>query len=121
MAGKVAERVYVIENTSSGSKRLVQAKSQAAALKHVVENTFEVRVVNTVEMGELIGKYKVQLEKVDAESVVVPPSALPGGGDLVDSVASPKVEYPLADNPHVNPHVNSLGENTDPNAGLPFG
>ena len=83
MAGKAKERVYVIENKSTGSKRLVQAKSEAAALNHVVDDVFDARTVGTVEMGELMGRFQVRLEFA-GQVPTPPPSALPSGGDLVD-------------------------------------
>lgn len=109
MAGKAQERVYVVENKGTGSKRLVQAKSQAAALNHVVDDVFDVRTVSTVEMGELLGKFRVQLEFA-GQAPTPPPSALPSGGDLVDE-ASAKTPDPV---------VNGNGENADPNADLPL-
>lgn len=117
MAGKAQERVYVVENKGTGSKRLVQAKSQAAALNHVVDDVFDVRTVSTVEMGELLGKYKVQLEFA-GQAPVKPPSALPSGGDLVDEVVNGEIlghcETPA------DPILNGNGENADPNADLPM-
>lgn len=56
------ERIYVVEERiDDGSKWLVQASSQAQALRHICEGLYEVRVVKTVEMAELI-KNGVQIE-----------------------------------------------------------
>ena len=116
MAGKAQERVYVVENKGTGSKRLVQAKSQAAALNHVVDDVFDVRTVSTVEMGELLGKYKVQLEFA-GQAPVKPPSALPSGGDLVDEAGITNVtSVGCVD----EPILNGNGENADPSAELPL-
>lgn len=112
MSGKAQERVYVVENKGTGSKRLVQAKSQAAALNHVVDDVFDVRTVSTVEMGELLGKYKVQLEFA-GQAPIKPPSALPSGGDLVDECQkSAEASTDFVEDP--------VGENADPNAELPL-
>lgn len=115
MAGKSAERVYVVENTGAGAKRLVQAKSQAAALTHVVNNTFDVRAVGTVEMGELICKYRINLEFAGTRPDPAP-SALPGGKDLVGTAEATNAVIGPDDAGHMDP----TAALTDPRSGDPI-
>ena len=76
MAGKAVVRIYAVES-STGSLRLVRAKSGAQALSHVVKNTFEVRMASQEDLVTGLTN-KVQIEV--AEEPLTDPAQLPLAG-----------------------------------------
>jgi hypothetical protein len=64
----VEQRIYVV--TNGGVQHLVQAASQAQAIRHIAGKTFDVRIAKTLDVAQLMSK-GVQLEA----AVTVPEQA----------------------------------------------
>ena len=48
------QRIYVV--TNGDTTHLVQAASQAQAIRHIAGKTFDVRVAKTLDVAQLMGK-----------------------------------------------------------------
>jgi hypothetical protein len=46
------QRIYVV--TNGGSQHLVQAASQAQAIRHIAGKTFDVRIAKTLDVAQLM-------------------------------------------------------------------
>ena len=72
--------VYLVENTPDGTPRLVNAKTPAAAIKHVIGDDITARHVTTSEMADMIGA-GMAVEKAKApesdNAPVVPAPVVP--------------------------------------------
>ena len=47
------QRIYVV--TNGGTQHLVQASSQAQAIRHIVGKTFDARIAKTLDVAQLMG------------------------------------------------------------------
>jgi len=47
------QRIYVV--TNGGTQHLVQAASQAQAIRHIAGKTFDVRIAKTLDVAQLMG------------------------------------------------------------------
>jgi len=46
------QRIYIV--TNGGAQHLVQASSQAQAIRHIAGKTFEVRIAKTLDVAQLM-------------------------------------------------------------------
>ena len=51
------QRIYVV--TNGGAQHLVQASSQAQAIRHIAGKTFDVRIAKTLDVAQLMSKGKI--------------------------------------------------------------
>ena len=47
------QRIYVV--TNGGTQHLVQASSQAQAIRHIAGKTFDARIAKTLDVAQLMG------------------------------------------------------------------
>jgi len=47
------QRIYIV--TNGGTQHLVQAASQAQAIRHIAGKTFDVRIAKTLDVAQLMG------------------------------------------------------------------